>query len=84
MADQFGRKKTIFIGALLATIGGAITAGAMNLAMFLVFRFVNGWGIGMLLGLVPLYQSEVSPPHNRGLMVGFHGVLVTIGYCGGR
>ncbi|KAL1908304.1 hypothetical protein Sste5344_005831 [Sporothrix stenoceras] len=83
VADKFGRKKTIFLGALLATIGGAITAGAMNLAMFLVFRFVNGWGIGMLLGLVPLYQSEVSPPHNRGLMVGFHGVLVTIGYCGG-
>ncbi|ERS97293.1 Sugar transporter family protein [Sporothrix schenckii 1099-18] len=82
-ADQYGRKKTIFLGALLATIGGGITAGAMNLAMFLVFRFVNGWGIGMLLSLVPLYQSEVSPPHNRGLMVGFHGVLVTIGYCGG-
>ncbi|CAK7210027.1 hypothetical protein SCUCBS95973_000653 [Sporothrix curviconia] len=82
-ADRFGRKWTIFLGALLACSGGALTAAAMNLAMFLVFRFVNGWGIGVLLALVPLYQSEVSPPHNRGLMVGFHGVVVTIGYCGG-
>ncbi|CAK7267422.1 hypothetical protein SEPCBS119000_002538 [Sporothrix epigloea] len=82
-ADRFGRKWTIFLGALLATIGGALTAAAMNLAMFLVFRFVNGLGIGILLALVPLYQSEVAPPHNRGLMVGFHGVVVTLGYFGG-
>lgn len=82
-ADKFGRKWTIFLGALLATIGGALTAAAMNLAMFLVFRFVNGCGIGILLALVPLYQSEVAPPHNRGLMVGFHGVVVTLGYFGG-
>ena len=71
--------------------------------MFLVFRFVNGLGVGklfsflgeihkvapdrmvgMLLTLVPLYQSEVSAPHSRGLMVGFHGICVTIGYFGAR
>lgn len=40
--------------------------------------------IGMLLPLVPLYQSEVSAPHSRGLMVGFHGITVTIGYFGAR
>ncbi|KAL1849896.1 hypothetical protein VTK73DRAFT_9790 [Phialemonium thermophilum] len=81
-ADTLGRKKAIFIGALLATIGGALQSGSVNIAMFLVFRFVNGLGVGMLLSLVPLYQSEVSPPHNRGLMVGFHGIMVTVGYFG--
>ena len=32
-----------------------------------------GFGIGVLVTLVPLYQSEVSPPESRGLMVGLHG-----------
>lgn len=72
------------------------------MAMFLVFRFVNGLGVGMylkttirskpfvdysvgmLLPLVPLYQSEVSAPHSRGLMVGFHGICATVGYFGAR
>lgn len=40
--------------------------------------------IGMLLSLVPQYQSEVSAPHSRGLMVGFHGICVTIGYFSAR
>lgn len=104
-ADRLGCKKAIFIGSLLATIGGALQAGSVAMAMFLVFRFVNGLGVGMsffsgtlalslssmvtdlllsttgmLLSLVPQYQSEVSAPHSRGLMVGFHGICVTIGY----
>ncbi|OAA60346.1 General substrate transporter [Niveomyces insectorum RCEF 264] len=82
LADRVGRKKSIFIGTVLATIGGALQAGSVKWAMFLVFRCVNGLGVGMLLSLVPLYQSEVSPPHNRGLMVGFHGIMVTVGYFG--
>lgn len=27
----------------------------------------------MLVTLIPLYQSEISPPHTRGLLVGMHG-----------
>ncbi|KAL1981874.1 hypothetical protein VTN96DRAFT_2061 [Rasamsonia emersonii] len=76
-----GTEKSIFIGALTATIGGALQAGSVALSMFIVFRFVNGLGVGMLLPLVPLYQSEVSPPHSRGMMVGFHGICVTVGYA---
>lgn len=44
--ESLGRKKSIFIGALTATIGGALQAGSVALAMFLVFRFVNGFGVG--------------------------------------
>lgn len=34
----------------------------------------------MVLVCVPLYQSEVSPPHTRGLIVGIHGVSLCCGY----
>jgi MFS family permease len=49
--------------------------------MFIFVRFISGFGVGMILVLIPLYQSEVSPPHSRGLMVGIHGVCITVGYC---
>ena len=48
--------------------------------MFIVARFIMGFGIGILVTLVPLYQSEVSPPESRGLMVGLHGVLIGFSY----
>ena len=30
---------------------------------------------------MPLYQSEISPPKIRGLLVGMHGVLLCVGYA---
>jgi MFS family permease len=35
---------------------------------------------GALLVLVPLYQSEISPPKIRGFLVAMHGVLIVTGY----
>lgn len=36
---------------------------------------------GALLALVPLYQSEISPPKIRGFLVGIHGVMLCLGYA---
>jgi len=33
---------------------------------FIASRFIMGFGIGVLVTFVPLYQSEVSPPESRG------------------
>lgn len=78
--DKFGRCKAMFIACLFAIIGGALQAGSVHIAMFLVARFIAGVGIGGLVMLVPLWQSEISPPHSRGLLVGLHGVSILIGY----
>lgn len=48
--------------------------------MFLVSRFLNGISVGMLDTSIPVFQSEVSPAHQRGRMVGTHGVLIVSGY----
>ncbi|KAM0468268.1 hypothetical protein ACHAP7_011097 [Fusarium lateritium] len=48
--------------------------------MFLITRFFTGIGVGLIVGAVPLYQSEISPPHSRGFLVGLHGVLIGTGY----
>jgi MFS family permease len=81
IAERLGRRQAIFAACITATIGGALQAGSVDLGMFIFVRFISGLGVGMMLVLIPLYQTEVSPPHSRGLMVGIHGVLITYGYC---
>lgn len=81
IAERLGRKKAIFAACITATVGGALQAGSVDLGMFIFVRFISGLGVGMMLVLIPLYQTEVSPPHSRGLMVGIHGICITYGYC---
>lgn len=68
-ADYYGRKRTLQIGCVILIIGGALCAGAYDMAMFLVGRFVAGIGAGILACVVPIYQAEVSTPETRGAMV---------------
>ncbi|KAF5008867.1 hypothetical protein FDECE_4891 [Fusarium decemcellulare] len=74
--DAFGRRMAMFIGGTFSWVGGALQAGSVHIAMFMAARFVTGIGIGMLLCLVPLYQSEFAPPKIRGLLVGTHGAML--------
>ncbi|KAK4962430.1 hypothetical protein LTR10_000056 [Elasticomyces elasticus] len=80
VADKYGRCKAIFYATLITIIGAALQTGSVHIAMFLVARFITGLGVGGLVMLVPLWQSEVAPPHSRGLLVGLHGVSILIGY----
>ena len=45
-ADTFGRRKAILIGALTSLVGGALQAGSVHIAMYLVARLITGVGIG--------------------------------------
>lgn len=38
--------------------------------MLIVVRITQGFGLGMLLALVPLYLSEIAAPRQRGLVTG--------------
>ncbi|KAK4505727.1 hypothetical protein PRZ48_003692 [Zasmidium cellare] len=79
-SEQLGRKRSIQLGCVISIVGAAIMTGSVDIPMFIVSRFVMGFGIGILVTLVPLYQSEVSPAESRGLMVGLHGVLIGFSY----
>ena len=66
IGDLLGRRKTIFYGALIFIVGGACQTFATGMPMMMVGRIVAGLGVGALSTIVPIYQSEISPPHNRG------------------
>lgn len=80
-ADLIGRKRAVFAACVTSCAGGALQSGSVNIGMYIFMRFLTGVGVGMILVLIPLYQSDVSPPHSRGLMVGIHGICITLGYC---
>jgi len=68
IGDVLGRRKTILYGSLIFVVGGALQTCATGLYMMLLGRIVAGLGVGTLSTIVPVYQSEISPPHNRGRM----------------
>jgi MFS family permease len=48
--------------------------------MMIVGRFIAGLGCGMILTVVPVYIAEVSPPKQRGMIVGLQGMMISVGF----
>jgi MFS family permease len=66
IGDMLGRRKTILYGSIIFVVGGALQTCANGMPMMMLGRIVAGVGVGILSAIVPVYQSEISPPHNRG------------------
>jgi sugar porter (SP) family MFS transporter len=66
IGDLIGRRRTILYGAMVFFVGGMLQTFANGMPMMLVGRIIAGLGVGALSTIVPVYQSEISPPHNRG------------------
>jgi sugar porter (SP) family MFS transporter len=66
IGDLIGRRKTILYGAMIFFVGGMLQTFANGMPMMMVGRIIAGLGVGALSTIVPVYQSEISPPHNRG------------------
>ncbi|KAF2016543.1 MFS monosaccharide transporter-like protein [Aaosphaeria arxii CBS 175.79] len=66
IGDILGRRRTILYGSLVFIVGGALQTFANGMPMMLLGRIIAGFGVGTLSTIVPVYQSEISPPHNRG------------------
>ena len=66
IGDMIGRRKTILWGSVVFFIGGGIQTFSNGMPMMILGRIIAGLGVGALSTIVPVYQSEISPPHNRG------------------
>jgi len=68
-ADQFGRRNTLFILAVLYFISAVGSALAWNWIAFLLFRFLGGLGVGGASVVSPMYIAEIAPARVRGRLV---------------
>ncbi|KPI44314.1 High-affinity glucose transporter [Cyphellophora attinorum] len=66
IGDLIGRRRTILYGAMIFFVGGMLQTFANGMPMMMLGRIIAGLGVGALSTIVPVYQSEISPPHNRG------------------
>ena len=80
LADRLGRKRSIQLICAFCVAAAIFTTSSVNMAMFLAGRTLQGVGSGMIDTICPLYQSEVSPAHARGRMVGMHAFFLVLGY----
>ncbi|KAG6832311.1 hypothetical protein H0H92_003544 [Tricholoma furcatifolium] len=80
VGDSIGRRGTLFIGAVVFTIGGAIQTFTTGFWIMIIGRLVSGFGVGLLSTIVPIYQSEISPPNHRGALACMEFTGNIIGY----
>lgn len=81
ISERIGRRKTIFIGGILTTIGQVLQTAAYSVEQFTVGRVILGFGIGQFSVAVPVWQSECSSAKNRGQHVVTDGIFMCLGYA---
>ncbi|KAM0717496.1 hypothetical protein Q7P37_007348 [Cladosporium fusiforme] len=79
VGNALGRKRTIFIGSIIMTVGALLQCTSYDLPQWIVGRLVTGWGNGMNTSTVPMWQSETAKAHQRGKLVMIEGMLITAG-----
>lgn len=81
LGDMIGRRKTILYGAIIFVVGGCFQSFTTGIKTMILGRTISGIGVGMLSTIVPVYQSEISPPHNRGKLACIEFTGNIVGYA---
>ncbi|KAI5123250.1 hypothetical protein M0805_001339 [Coniferiporia weirii] len=68
VSDGLGRRRTIFLGALIMCGGTAIQTASSSVRMFIGARFLIGFGLTFAANSAPMLVSEIAyPPHRAPL-----------------
>jgi MFS family permease len=70
---------TIVIGSIVYLLGGALQTGAANIHMLWAGRWLAGVGVGFLVMIIPMYQSEIAHPSIRGTITSLQQFMLGIG-----
>ncbi|WOO81901.1 MFS glucose transporter mfs1 [Vanrija pseudolonga] len=81
LADTYGRRWTMRLGAVLFSAGGCVQTATNGYLMMVVGRFISGCGVGMLSMIVPIYQAEISPADHRGFLGALEFTGNIVGYA---
>jgi len=81
--EKIGRRPLIIIGAFIIIIGTVISTAAFKdswgTGQFVIGRVITGIGNGMNTATIPVWQSEMSKPEERGKLVNLEGSVIAIG-----
>lgn len=77
--DQWGRRPTLFLIAILYLLSALGTGLVSDWYLFMFFRLAGGIGVGISSVVAPLYISEIAPPSHRGRLVALFQFNVVFG-----
>lgn len=60
-------------------VGAALQTSALTIAYLIVGRVITGLGTGIKTSTVPMYQSEMCHPRDRGRLVSIEVLFVGVG-----
>ncbi|MDG3011385.1 sugar porter family MFS transporter [Rhodococcus sp. D2-41] len=79
LADSWGRKRVMVLGAVLF-IASSIGSGlAFSLWDLMLWRVIGGLGIGIASVIAPTYISEIAPAAYRGALASMQQLAITVG-----
>ncbi|KAK2009481.1 general substrate transporter [Colletotrichum eremochloae] len=79
VGDRFGRRMGIFVGALIMACGGVIQGASIHFAMFLVSRFILGFGLVFANAYAPMLIGELAHPKDRQVITSLYQTSWYIG-----
>ncbi|GAB7348901.1 hypothetical protein MBLNU459_g7593t1 [Dothideomycetes sp. NU459] len=77
--DPLGRRGALALGSVLFMVGGILQTAAEAVAMLYVGRLIAGFGIGILVEIVPIFQAEISHASIRGILISLQQTMLGIG-----
>ncbi|PSW12233.1 MFS transporter [Photobacterium rosenbergii] len=81
-ALKYGRRKTLFIAAILFMISAIGSALATTFTFYVMLRIVGGVAVGLACVVSPMYMSEVAPKDFRGRAVSMFQQSAVVGQTG--
>jgi MFS transporter, SP family, arabinose:H+ symporter len=79
LSDRFGRRKVLFLCAVLFAVSALFSAVPRTFNEFLIARFIGGLGIGMASMCCPIYIAELAPPARRGRLGSLFQLGIVVG-----
>ncbi len=79
LSDRFGRRKVLFLCAILYAVSGLLSAVPRTFMEFLAARFISGLGIGASSMICPIYIAELAPAAKRGRLGSLFQLGIVLG-----
>ena len=79
LSDRIGRRKVLFLAAILYAVSAIASALAPTFTILVITRMIGGLGVGASLIIAPMYIAEIAPPSVRGRMVSFNQLNIVVG-----
>jgi sugar porter (SP) family MFS transporter len=79
LADRLGRRRIILASGIVFIFGALLSAAAPSAEVLTGARVILGVGVGLASANAPVYISECAPPEDRGRLVSYFQLSVTVG-----